>query len=870
MATQLSAHTSFQDFRQVQSQPGFVDEPPDFQFAVANDFFNKNVATQPGFDQEPPEFQEQVRQQFFQKYNVPIPEVRPATGGLPGIQRPATPEPFRLPEMVAAPLRGMVQDYQLQMGDVAHGLQKATLGYGDMTQPFQGDMATADPAQRFRRQAAEFTGMALPYVLGDGALAAGAKHIGAGLAPYTTSLAKAAGANQAWMNPVVQTANFLGGNSLLSRMSRDALLAGGIGAARNQPNDQRLQSGLFEGAIGAAFPPALAGAGKVLKGGVKAVQGAAQEMFGPTTQQLLEAHTNALKQAMQKEAAQALKGLEDVFEKLKSGDIDHTLIDPEDFVKLSTQLSQLGKAVYQGLPVKREITSQARNTANRIIGKAKLRALKQKRPVESRAALNKRRTAAPKTASPFSEIPAEHSQNPNVIGYVNKTIAEAAGLKEGAIVFSNNVAKHLRRHFKDFAGLNAFDEKEYLEAIIRLTDEAYTQGKNKIVLVVKDQKGHIAPIELINKSGVYEYKPSTAFSPADFPQKYASIQQNGKLLWRRSEFSGSPGRQPSSHAPTDESPGGQHIANGQSSYSQDSTSTTTPQVPTQLTGSVKAMTQQVAKAAGLPENAGSLTAGQLEKQMGQKLTDAQKDIHTNLRAVARAEVQDPARGVQRQLPLDARALKFEAVQDDIAQPFQASAKVIDDAMGQGKAVRVEYVAEEAGRSREAAKITATGNVKVETTTFTPLYWSKTKDGKVLLHGNNQRGFFTTYHLEPSSQGSQVLKAKATDKAPFVGEYANVYLGERPFLAKDVLGRGVRTEGLVKTSEAAQLLSEASTNLDKVFTLIDSGKLSPGTNQVLKELRDAPKWGRKELGKFQMMLKNAKDRNAVCDILNLPH
>lgn len=70
MVDMLQGGAQFTDFRQVQAQPGFLEEPPEFQAQVADAFFDKNVASQPGFTEEPPEFQEHVRQEFYQKYGI--------------------------------------------------------------------------------------------------------------------------------------------------------------------------------------------------------------------------------------------------------------------------------------------------------------------------------------------------------------------------------------------------------------------------------------------------------------------------------------------------------------------------------------------------------------------------------------------------------------------------------------------------------------------------------------------------------------------------------------------------------------------------------------------------------------------------------
>lgn len=85
------------------------------------------------------------------------------------------------------------------------------------------------------------------------------------------------------------------------------------------------------------------------------------------------------------------------------------------------------------------------------------------------------------------------------------------------------------------------------------------------------------------------------------------------------------------------------------------------------------MIRQVEQAAGLPENAGASTAGQVKKRY--KLTDAKKNIYTKLCAIIRAEVLDEGRG-HRQLPLDARIKRFSEIKDNVAEGFQKDTHVI--------------------------------------------------------------------------------------------------------------------------------------------------------------------------------------------------
>jgi hypothetical protein len=276
-----------------------------------------------------------------------------------------------------------------------------------------------------------------------------------------------------------------------------------------------------------------------------------------------------------------------------------------------------------------------------------------------------------------------------------------------------------------------------------------------------------------------------------------------------------------------------------------------------LKGAIKEMVRQVEKDANLPEDAGASTAGQVEKKTNRKLTTAERDIHNNLRAIARTEAVDDARGIHQQFEVNPdRQLKYEAIKGQVSQEHQAIAEKLDEAMSQGKAIRVEYAAEEAGRSNEAAKVTNTGNVKVEVTDFTPLHWTLTSGDKAMIHGYNQRGHFVSYHLEPSTNGSQVLKAgKIIDRA-FVGEYPNVYLGARRFLVKDVLGRGVRSaDGPVKTSEAIAVAEQTAA----IFKAIENNPaIPPEIKRILKKISTGKKATRAELLILQSKFKKPKD------------
>lgn len=287
--------------------------------------------------------------------------------------------------------------------------------------------------------------------------------------------------------------------------------------------------------------------------------------------------------------------------------------------------------------------------------------------------------------------------------------------------------------------------------------------------------------------------------------------------------------------------------------------------PPKISGKTEDMIKQLSDSAGLDEET-------LLKKKPKELTEAQKEIRGHIKTVRNSEPINEELGIYKQRPVDeSRQLLHGQVKDSIPEEHQGIASKINEAIEKDKAVRVEYKAEITGRSDKVAKVTKTGNIKIEPTTFTPTHFSKTKNGKVMAQGYNDRGHFVSYHLAPSESGSQIVKAgTVTDKA-FKGEYPNRVYGQREFRAEDILSRGLRSEqGFVKTSEAIKTLEQASQNIEKVFSLIDSGKLSPEANTSLKELMSTEKWTQKHLNKFTKTLRSKEFKKQVCNILGLTH
>jgi hypothetical protein len=51
-------------FADVMKQPGYVNNTPELQGQIANDFFNERVATQDGYVNNTPELQSQIKKDF--------------------------------------------------------------------------------------------------------------------------------------------------------------------------------------------------------------------------------------------------------------------------------------------------------------------------------------------------------------------------------------------------------------------------------------------------------------------------------------------------------------------------------------------------------------------------------------------------------------------------------------------------------------------------------------------------------------------------------------------------------------------------------------------------------------------------------------
>jgi hypothetical protein len=150
------------------------------------------------------------------------------------------------------------------------------------------------------------------------------------------------------------------------------------------------------------------------------------------------------------------------------------------------------------------------------------------------------------------------------------------------------------------------------------------------------------------------------------------------------------------------------------------------------------------------------------------------------------------------------------VKDRIPAEKQDLAQKLQDAAENDQRVNIEYAAESTGRSNEHVKVTKGGNVKVEVTQFSPLYFTESATGDIYAFGYNQRGHDVTYALK-SGSGSEILKITKTGYGEaFRGTQPNANFGAREYKVTDVLNRGPRSERgeFIKTSEAKKIVQDA--------------------------------------------------------------
>lgn len=223
---------------------------------------------------------------------------------------------------------------------------------------------------------------------------------------------------------------------------------------------------------------------------------------------------------------------------------------------------------------------------------------------------------------------------------------------------------------------------------------------------------------------------------------------------------------------------------------------------------------------------------------------------------------DAEKGLYLQKEIDPKALTYEQVADKIQN--KAVGEKLANAMKAGESVRVEYRAEITGRTDKAVTVTAKGNIKEATTTFTPAYFKETKNGKIMVQGYNEQGHFRSYHLDDAESGSVIVKVGKQIPEAFRGEYPNIYKGQREFNINDLAARAEVKEGV--------LTSEAKTLANAAKGLFESDTFKQMSPEVQKILRQINKRGRFEEGELRYVLdkikKDKKQLEAVCNLFGL--
>lgn len=989
MVKQLQGGVSLEP---LQADPDFVAMPPDLQAQyLAGEWLPK---MDPSFNQLPTA---ELKQQYIQE------EVLPRL--TPNPIQPATAEPFQRPQAPGFNPLKMAED---GLREVNKGMTAATLFGGAVVDPFsdaltlgygnstgsarelarrnfpgiENDQGMLGAAYRFHQNPIANTigslaGMVAPTTLAEQAVARGFQAAGRFLLPRTTQLAQAAGVGAPWMRPALSAVSQLQGAGLVPQMIRGGAAFGAYEGLRNQPMEERPMSALGGAAMGAAFPPVVAGAGKVLQGMVR--KGAPEAFDFLTSQrQAAEATAKAAKRGYEKRLIDTWQDLKQTLAKIQSGEIDPALISADDYAALAVRLGELEKALgSKNARPTLEALNAARNQTRRITAKAMVGAKKQGRGVERPVGVKAQAVAPvptePAAISPVVNTPIQTTPargNKNYIGSIQKPKIKQT------VSLSDAIADSLSRDYGGEAdNLRAFDVLESMGYVIRkITKGKSTQSHGKQYSVTIGGKSYRFGQETlagfmgkyninsttiakgIQARGTFNEERVLSILP-DSPKKTAYLEEtqanrsalqefdqvkqqleevnskanyvlqelqiarteehlltlerlaeNPDFNYLSEEFSKDFGRiygeaveriyQPK---PTALNPEASASPAGFGTLQELETSASKPgqgQSPSKtLTGGVREMAEKAAEPTGM-------TVDELLAAKPKDLTPQQQDIRANIKAVQNAQVVDEANGILRQPALNEKTdLQYEQVADLVEDAKVGNA--LEQAAKEGKAVRVEYIAEIQGRSDKAAKITAKGNVKVETTTFTPVSFGKAekilnpealpvnpktgkpygKDAKAVqeliengtvkikefpvVRGYNERGHFVTYHINETPEGSQILKARASEKAPFVGEYANVYLGPRPFLAKDVLGRGVRSEaGAVLTSEAIALKQQT---VDILKAIAQDESVPIAIRKTVQQLTLKNKISLAEIKSLHVQLKDPKqlkELEKLCNIMGL--
>jgi hypothetical protein len=243
------------------------------------------------------------------------------------------------------------------------------------------------------------------------------------------------------------------------------------------------------------------------------------------------------------------------------------------------------------------------------------------------------------------------------------------------------------------------------------------------------------------------------------------------------------------------------------------------------------------------------------------------DVDEDTRQIAKTDFDEEAGVGMQEAVKPETQLTLDEVYDTIPASHQDRAKKLWAAVEADAPIRVEYLAEHVGRSNEAVKVTGTGNVKVQVTTFHPTHFTRTQEGKVMVSGYNQRGHEVAYHLAPSSKGSEIIAVlKQQQESAFRGTMPNRVHGQRQYKIADVQNRGPRSEeGFLLTSDAmsgAKLFKE-------LFKKDIFSKLPKEVQAILRAAQKRGRFAEAEYKKIMEILEKDKEATEMlCKLFGL--
>ena len=972
--------TIYKDAPQLQ-EPKFLAAPVDRQIEFLNNDFLP--AVDPDFASAGPA----EREDYIKTQVLPLlaqPKLQRSAVNTQEIMNPTgAPQRMNAPN----PLTGFVQQVeQFRQNPLVQGLERARdiyqygnsrladsflLDYSqfakgqEAAQPFLKD----DPIAQAYGNAGSLVGNLLPFILGGGAVSAGAKGLGRAALPYTSNIARAAvpGIKTALARPAVKAASLLQSSSLPARIIKDAALFGGVEALKSNPENQldfgkRIQNAGTGALTGAAFPIATNLGGKVLKFGasifkpatgpiglngiksqnIKAVSKVSQDemvkLFYNIQRLLTDIRDgiHLMPDMKPKEYAQIVKTLDRIQKSLKSG---KTIIKPKELKyidrlvnnkRLQAMVKTRKAEGYK--PQTKETLEQAKA---RISAKETSKNIEErigKKQLQSKAEVNVDE-ADLKANTPEAKVQEPEYETVEVTKKVKRKVTRPKPEVQAQI---DKIKKELtddKKHFENRAkgAARSLDEYELktlkgraLSAAAEIRKliqgesleevEGGLTGKELQTLINRMEGNYIGKPVLANgqkgkvvgnsfgKVRVQIKGEIRSFEPKEITPQPVPKGESG-LITQEVEVEVTEYVQRLKEKPKEKaeplSPRKEHA---------------------QLTGTVTEMVDQGLEGTGLTYKEAKAAHAEIQelgsaesdpriikikdqkRELGQgrdaetkakrakldaKIEEIKQErnevrsqldgIHPNVREVLGTDW-DGKSPTATQLPVNEKQLTRDQIEGIVTEEkTQKVLDKIDEAMRNGNSVRLEYAAEETGRTggiEAAATLTKSGNVKTKVSTFTPTHYTEViKDGKkyVTVQGYREGGEIGHYYLTESPKGSVIQKVvKVLDTEHTVGVHPNVYLGPRKFKVADVLKREVTSEGPIKTSEAISVIQEATQNLDKVFKLADDTSISKNLRDDLKKLQAKESWNASDIKKFQRIVQDKKVLPIVCNTLGLTH